>query len=57
LEGIEKNMKTILIGYRASGKTTTGKLLAMLLKVPFYDADVVVEEIVNAPVNNIIAHH
>ena len=50
-------MKTILIGYRASGKTTTGKLLAMLLKVPFYDADVVVEEIVNAPVNNIIAHH
>jgi shikimate kinase len=50
-------MKTILIGYRASGKTTTGKLLAMLLKVPFYDADVVVEEIVNAPVKNIIAHH
>ena len=50
-------MKIILIGYRASGKTTVGKLLAMLLKVPFYDADAVVEEMVNAPVKNIIAHH
>ena len=50
-------MKVILIGYRASGKTTVGKLLAMLIKVPFYDADSVVEEIGNAPVKNIIAHH
>ena len=50
-------MKVILIGYRAAGKTTVGKLLAMLLKVPFYDSDSVVEEIVNAPVKNIIAHH
>ena len=50
-------MKVILIGYRAAGKTTVGKLLAMLLKVPFYDSDSVVEEIVNVPVKNIIAHH
>jgi shikimate kinase len=50
-------MKVILIGYRASGKTTVGKLLAMLIKVPFYDADSVVEEIGNAPVKNIVAHH
>jgi shikimate kinase len=50
-------MKVILIGYRASGKTTVGKLLAMLLKIPFYDSDSVVEEIVNAPVKNIVAHH
>ena len=50
-------MKVILIGYRAAGKTTVGKLLAVLLKVTFYDADSVVEEIVNAPVKNIIAHH
>jgi len=50
-------MKVILIGYRAAGKTTVGKLLAMLLKVPFYDSDSVVEEIVNAPVKNIVAHH
>ena len=50
-------MKAILIGYRASGKTTVGNLLAMLLKVPFYDSDSVVEEIVDAPIRNIIAHH
>ena len=50
-------MKVILIGYRASGKTTVGKLLAVLLKVPFYDADSVVEEIVNMSVKNIVAHH
>jgi len=50
-------MKVILIGYRAAGKTTAGKLLAMLIKVPFYDADAVVEMIVNAPVKNIVAHH
>ena len=50
-------MKVILIGYRASGKTTVGKLLAMLLKIPFYDSDSVVEEVVNAPVKNIIAHN
>ena len=50
-------MKVILIGYRTTGKTTVGKLLAILLKVPFYDADSVVEEIVNAPVKNIVAHH
>ena len=50
-------MKVILIGYRATGKTTVGKLLAVLLRVPFYDADSVVEEIVNAPVKNIVAHH
>jgi len=50
-------MKVIFIGYRAAGKTTVGKLLAVLLKVPFYDSDSVVEEIVDAPVKNIIAHH
>jgi shikimate kinase len=57
LEGIKENMKVILIGYRAAGKTTVGKLLAMLLKVPFYDSDSVVEEIVNAPVKSIVAHN
>jgi len=50
-------MKVILIGYRAAGKTTVGKLLAVLLKVPFYDSDSLAEEIVNAPIKNIILHH
>jgi shikimate kinase len=49
-------MKVILIGYRGVGKTTVGNLLAALLKVPFYDSDSVVEDIVSAPVKNIIAH-
>jgi len=49
-------MKIILTGYRASGKTTVGKLLALLMKVPFYDSDHLVEEIAGAPIKNIVAH-
>lgn len=50
-------MKVILVGYRATGKTTSGKLLAMLLKVPFYDTDAVVEKMTGSSVKKIIARH
>ena len=47
-------MKVILIGYRATGKTTIGKMLALTLKVPFYDTDHVIEEKLGEPVKDII---
>jgi len=49
-------MRIILTGYRASGKTTVGKLLALLIKVPFYDSDYLVEEAAGASIKNIVAH-
>lgn len=37
-------MKIFLIGYRASGKTTVGKLLAQKLGLPFADTDLLSEK-------------
>lgn len=37
-------MKIFLIGYRGTGKSTTGKLLATHLKYNFFDIDQMVEE-------------
>ncbi len=41
-------MKTIkplyLVGYRCTGKSTTGKLLATLMDCPFFDTDKIIEE-------------
>jgi shikimate kinase len=37
-------MKIILIGYRATGKSTVGSVLAEKLKIPFWDTDSLVEE-------------
>jgi len=37
-------MKIFLIGYRCTGKSTTGKILADLLYCPFYDTDLLIEK-------------
>jgi shikimate kinase len=50
-------MKVILIGYRASGKSTLGKLLAAKMKIPFWDADSLVEENLGMPIKEIVAAH
>jgi shikimate kinase len=50
-------MKVILIGYRASGKSTLGKLLAARIKIPFWDADSLVEENLGMPIKEIVASH
>jgi shikimate kinase len=55
LEGIKKDMKVILIGYRASGKSTTGMLLSLKLKIPFVDTDLLIEENSGMPVKEIVA--
>lgn len=48
-------MKVILIGYRATGKTTVGMLLASKLRIPFFDTDLLVEEKLSMPIKEIVA--
>jgi len=50
-------MKVILIGYRASGKTTVGKVLAAKLRVPFWDADLLLEKSAGMMIKDIVAYH
>jgi shikimate kinase len=55
LEGAEESMKVILIGYRASGKSTVGMLLSSKLKIPFIDTDLLIEGKSGMPIKEIIA--
>jgi len=48
-------MKIVLVGYRATGKSTVGRLLAAKLKIPFWDTDLLVEESLGVPIKEIIA--
>jgi shikimate kinase len=50
-------MKIILIGYRATGKSTVGLLLSRKLKIPFVDTDQVIEEAVGMPIKELVARH
>jgi shikimate kinase len=50
-------MKVILIGYRACGKSTIGRLLAGRIKIPFWDADLLLEEGSGMPIKDIVANH
>jgi shikimate kinase len=54
LAGAGQNMKIILIGYRASGKSTIGLLLSEKLKIPFVDTDCLIEEAAGMPVKKLI---
>ncbi|PKN04297.1 MAG: shikimate kinase [Deltaproteobacteria bacterium HGW-Deltaproteobacteria-9] len=47
-------MKVILIGYRACGKSTVGKLLATKLKIPLWDTDLLIEESLGMPIKEIV---
>ena len=46
-----------LIGYRAVGKSTIGRLLARDLGLPFEDADHVLEQHLGKPIPDIFAQH
>ncbi|MGP8154685.1 MAG: shikimate kinase [Smithella sp.] len=50
-------MKIVLIGYRATGKSTVGRILADKLKISFWDTDVMVEKNMGMPVKEIVALH
>ncbi|NYT05778.1 MAG: shikimate dehydrogenase [Methanomicrobiales archaeon] len=47
--------RIVLTGYRGSGKTTVGALLAEMLQVPWYDTDAMVEEQAGMPIPGIFA--
>ena len=47
-------MNLILIGYRASGKTSVGKRLSGLLARPFYDTDAIIREQTGKTVKEIV---
>ena len=46
-------MKIVLIGYMASGKSSVGKKLSKILKLPFYDLDDYIAEKENLSIPNI----
>ncbi len=52
---IPSKKKVILTGYRATGKTTVGKLVAGRLGLDFYDMDKVIEERQGCTVAEIVA--
>ena len=50
-------MNVVLIGYRACGKSTVGKLLAEKLKIAFLDTDLLIEDNLGMPIKEIVAVH
>ena len=50
-------MNIVLIGYRATGKSTVGKILSAKLKIAFWDTDLMVEKNMAMPVKEIVALH
>ncbi|PKN52570.1 MAG: shikimate kinase [Deltaproteobacteria bacterium HGW-Deltaproteobacteria-13] len=48
-------MKVVLIGYRATGKSTVGRILSAKLNINFWDTDVMVEKMMAMPVKEIVA--
>ena len=50
-------MKIALIGYRATGKSTVGRILADRLKINFWDTDAMVEKDLAMPIKEIVALH
>ncbi len=48
-------MKVVLVGYRGTGKTTVGRLLAERLDLPFHDTDALVESRAGWPIPAIFA--
>lgn len=47
-------MKVFLIGYRGTGKTTTGRLLSELLGCSFIDTDQRIEEKIGGPIRELV---
>jgi shikimate kinase len=50
-------MKISLIGYRATGKSTVGRILAARLEIAFCDTDAMVEKTMAMPIKEIVALH
>ena len=50
-------MNLVLVGYRASGKTTVGRRLSAFLKKAFVDTDDLIEERQGIPIGEIVKIH
>lgn len=50
-------MNVVLIGYRATGKSTVGRILSAKLKIAFWDTDAMVEKSMAMPIKEIVALH
>ena len=50
-------MNLVLIGYRATGKTTVGRRLSVSLRKVFVDTDVVIEERQGTDIGDIVKFH
>ena len=50
-------MKVVLIGYRATGKSTVGRILSAKLKITFWDTDAMIEKSMSMPIKEIVALH
>ena len=48
-------MNIILMGYRACGKTTVGRIVAEKLQRPFFDTDALIQECVGKTIREIVA--
>jgi shikimate kinase/3-dehydroquinate synthase len=48
-------VKTVVVGFMGSGKSTVGRLLAERRRVPFVDADAAIEETAGRPITEIFA--
>ena len=50
-------MKVVLVGFRGTGKTAVGRILADRLKVPFYDTDALIERRTGMPIPEIFRRY
>ena len=50
-------MNVVLIGYRATGKSTVGRILSAKLKIIFWDTDAMVEKSMAMQIKEIVALH
>ena len=50
-------MKVVLVGFRGTGKTSVGRILAARLGVPFYDTDALIEQRAGMPIPEIFQAH
>jgi len=50
-------MNVVLIGYRATGKSTVGEILSTKLKIAFWDTDAMVEKSMAMQIKEIVALH
>ena len=50
-------MKVVLIGFRGTGKTSVGRLLANRLRAPFIDTDALIERRAGMPIPEVFRRH